>query len=115
MHAPGTVEVVVELVWENRERAIDLGLVACGTKYSNIEDAKLAISRSIHRPLGTVIADMDPVRVRITEGDERADRGLQRTHMSTFGRRDPSNDSKSNRTEKSDMHLSDESEAEGTN
>jgi hypothetical protein len=114
IHALGTSEVVVELIWENRERAIDLGLVACGTRFSDIDYAKVAISRSIHWPLSTAIADVDLVRVRITEGDERGDRGLQRALMSTIGCRDPGNNGKSNRAE-SDMHLSDESETEGLN
>ena len=111
MHILGTIEVVVELIWENRERAIDLGLVACGTRYSDIDDAKAAISRSIYWPLSTAIADVNLVRVRITEGDERGDRDLQR---STIGRRDPGHNGESKRTER-DMHLSNESETEGSN
>ena len=65
MRVLGTIEVVVELVWENRERVIDLGLVAWGTLYSDIDEAKVTVSRSIYWPLSTAIADVDLVRVRI--------------------------------------------------
>ena len=114
MQPLGTIEVVVELIWESRERMIDLGLVTWGTEYGDIDEAKVTISRSTYWPLSTAIADVDLVRVRITEGDERGDRGLQRAHRSIIGRRGPSNSGKSNKAG-SDMHLSDESKTEGHN